>query len=81
MIRESFSNKKCLIYCAAILLIGVSIYNSMNLLFIVDDAYITMRYSRHLAEGYGPVYNIGEKVEGYSNFLWMLILSWHTKFL
>jgi hypothetical protein len=47
----------------------------MNLLFIVDDAYITMRYSRHLAEGYGPVYNIGEKVEGYSNFLWMLILS------
>jgi len=71
----SFFNKKYFISFAVVVLIGISIYNIVALRFIVDDAYITMRYSRHLAEGYGPVYNIGERIEGYTNFLWMLILS------
>ncbi len=39
----------------------------------LDDAFITFRYSRHLAEGMGPVYNLGERVEGYTSFLWMLL--------
>lgn len=34
-----------------------------------------MRYARHLYEGNGLVYNIGEYVEGYSNFLWVIILA------
>jgi len=41
----------------------------------VDDAFITMRYARHLAEGIGPVFNAGERVEGYTNFLWMALLA------
>lgn len=60
---------------AIVLVIAIAVYNSLALRFIVDDAYITMRYSRHLAEGHGPVYNLGERVEGYTNFLWMVILS------
>lgn len=40
-----------------------------------DDAWITFRYSKHLAEGFGPVYNPGEYVEGYTNFLWMLLMA------
>ncbi|HEY9035206.1 MAG TPA: hypothetical protein VIM96_00675 [Pseudomonadales bacterium] len=43
--------------------------------FTVDDAYISFRYARNLAEGYGLVYNPGEYVEGYTNFLWTLILA------
>jgi arabinofuranosyltransferase len=42
---------------------------------IYDDAFITFRYSRNLAHGLGPVFNAGEPVEGYTNFLWMLILA------
>ena len=42
---------------------------------VADDAFITMRYSRHLAEGSGAVYNVGERVEGYTNVLWMGILA------
>jgi len=38
----------------------------------IDDAFITFRYARNLAEGFGPVYNPGEFVEGYTSFLWML---------
>lgn len=43
----------------------------------LDDAYITFRYARHLAEGYGlGAWNhTGEHVEGYSSPLWMLLLA------
>ena len=40
-----------------------------------DDAYISYRYAVNWAEGYGPVYNRGEKVEGYSNFGLVAILA------
>lgn len=40
-----------------------------------DDAYISYRYARHWAEGLGPVFNPGERVEGYSNFLLVAALA------
>lgn len=43
--------------------------------FICDDAYISLRYARHFAQGAGLVWNAGERVEGYSNFLWTLWLA------
>ena len=44
-------------------------------LFITDDAYISFRYSKNWAQGLGLAYNPGETlpVEGYSNFLWVVI--------
>ena len=35
-----------------------------------DDAYISFRYAENLVNGLGLVFNRGERVEGYSNFLW-----------
>ena len=46
----------------------------------VDDTYITFRYSRNLAHGFGPVYNPGERVEGYSNFLFMALIGFGMLF-
>ena len=43
--------------------------------FLTDDAFISFRYARNLLEGHGLVYNPGEYVEGYSNFLWVLELA------
>src|SRR5437762_2663917 len=43
--------------------------------YVNDDAYITFRYSRFLSLGRGPYFNIGEHVEGYTNFLLMLLLA------
>lgn len=44
--------------------------------FLTDDAFISFRYARNLSEGYGLVFNPGqERVEGYSNFLWVLLLA------
>ena len=43
--------------------------------FTIDDAYISFRYADNLAAGNGLVYNVGERVEGYTNFLWTVILA------
>ena len=43
--------------------------------FLTDDAFISFRYVRNLLEGHGLVYNPGEYVEGYTNFLWILELA------
>ena len=43
--------------------------------FLADDAFISFRYVRNLLNGHGLVFNAGERVEGYSNFLWVLELA------
>lgn len=40
-----------------------------------DDAYISYRYARNLASGMGLTFNPGERVEGYSNLLYVLLLA------
>lgn len=40
----------------------------------VDDAFISMRYAWNIAHGDGPVFNVGEPVEGFSNPTWTLLL-------
>lgn len=41
----------------------------------LDDSYISLRYARNLALGNGMVFNPGERVEGYTNFGWVLALA------
>jgi len=43
--------------------------------FILDDPFISFRYARNLSAGHGLVFNPGERVEGYSNFLWIVLLT------
>jgi hypothetical protein len=43
--------------------------------FIQDDAFISFRYALHLADGNGLVWNVGERIEGYTNFLWVLVVA------
>jgi hypothetical protein len=43
--------------------------------FVGDDAFISFRYARNLVDGLGLVWNAGERVEGYTNFLWVLIAA------
>lgn len=40
-----------------------------------DDAFISFRYAENLARGEGLVFNPGERVEGFSNFLWTVLLT------
>ena len=45
--------------------------------FITDDAFISFRYAKHFAQGLGLRFNPGDHVpvEGYSNFLWVLVAA------
>lgn len=66
-------------YFVAILLLFTLITPFMG---VVDDAWITYAYARNLAEGHGIAYNPGERVEGCTAFLHMVILapfSWLTR--
>lgn len=43
---------------------------------LFDDAMISMRYAENMAHGFGAVFNPGQPpVEGYTNPLWMLVMS------
>ena len=42
---------------------------------VSDDAFISLRYAENLAHGRGLVFNPGERVEGYTNFLWVVLLA------
>ena len=46
-----------------------------SLRWIGDDAFISFRYARNLLEGHGLVYNLGERVEGYTNFAWTVLVA------
>jgi len=57
--------------CLLVLLAHVRLY-----WFLTDDAFISFRYARNFADGFGLVFNPGfERVEGYTNFLWVVILA------
>ncbi len=43
--------------------------------WICDDAFFSLRPARHLAEGYGLRHNIAERVQGFTNPLWTLLLA------
>jgi len=42
---------------------------------VIDDAYISFQYARNLVLGQGLVFNPGQYVEGYTNFLWVVVLA------
>jgi hypothetical protein len=60
-----------LLFVAVVTFVG----RSCSLRFVQDDSYITYRYARNVVRGLGPVYNPGERVEGHTNFLWMMMLA------
>lgn len=50
-----------------------SVVLAVKRFIILDDAYISLRFAEMALQGHGLVYNIGERVEGYTNFLWTLL--------
>jgi hypothetical protein len=56
--------------------LALLLIHAAHYIFLTDDAFISFRYARNLSQGYGLVFNPGlERVEGYSNFLLVLLLA------
>jgi len=60
---------------ALLLVLAISLLHQLIYRTVAEDAYIAFRYARNAAQGYGFVFNPGERVEGYSDFLWTASLS------
>lgn len=60
-----------LLACVCILLLDIAIFWP----FVLDDAWISFRYAQAWNNGFGLVFNPGEVVEGYTNFLWTIVIG------
>jgi arabinofuranosyltransferase len=43
--------------------------------WVAEDAFIDLRIVQQILAGHGPVYNLGERVEAYTNPLWVALLA------
>jgi len=69
-------DRKLLLFLAlAVLALVLGFHAASTLRWAGDDIFITLRYVANFVEGKGLVYNPGERVEGYSHFLWLMILA------
>ena len=57
--------------CALLVALVAELVSRQLGLGLVDDAYISLRYAENWAHGQGLVFNPGERVEGFSNFLYV----------
>ena len=75
----------CLVFVASYI-VSISLMivriGGQDYMVLADDAYITLRYASHLAEGEGIVWNRGdEPLEGGTSFLWVLLLAAAYRFM
>jgi hypothetical protein len=50
-------------------------WRAAQLAWVCDDAFVSFRYAEHLIRGEGLVFNLGERVEGYTNPLWTVVIA------
>jgi len=77
MDSSTLKARKRLVWIAAILCLITLCIDSLFFNDTLEDAFITFRYAKHLGQGYGiGAWNTtGERVEGFTPFLWMLLLG------
>jgi len=70
------SMNKNLGYYLLIIVIITFFIHTYKLNCVAEDAFISFRFAKNLANGYGLTWNIGEPpVEGYTNFLWVILCA------
>jgi arabinofuranosyltransferase len=71
-----FMNSKYFTWITILVSLLVVIAHSIYIFpWMLDDAFISFRYVQNFVSGHGLVYNAGERVEGYTTFLWVVLLS------
>ena len=59
----------------AFTLVGLCLFGIVSRFWACEDAYITFRYIDNWLDGQGLVYNIGERVEGFTHPLWLFLIT------
>lgn len=64
------------LYAAVFILRTSFVIGDERYFTLFDDAMVSMRYAKNLVDGHGLVWNPGgERVEGYTNPLWVLVMA------
>lgn len=71
-------NNRLLFISISFMAIFISLIYSIKLRWLGDDIFIGFRYIQNFLDGHGLVYNVGERVEGYTDFLWIMLISFFT---
>ena len=64
-----------LVYYALFIYRSSFVIEGKRYFVLFDDEMISMRYAKNFANGYGLVWNKGERVEGITNLFWTLYMS------
>ncbi|MFT3836027.1 MAG: hypothetical protein QM723_03390 [Myxococcaceae bacterium] len=80
LLRRSVRLPRFSFEAAIMVAVGVALGLTWKTLWLCDDAFISFRYAQNLAAGNGLVFNVGEWVEGYTNFLWTATLGGLARF-
>lgn len=59
-------------------LVAILLFAIVRCAWLADDAYITFRASDNLIHGYGPRWNTFERVQAFTNPLWMFVVAFFT---
>jgi hypothetical protein len=73
MMPEQSKSFPVILALAIVLVLGFLAANAVR--WYCDDIFITLRYAKQYLGGNGFVYNAGERVEGYTHFLWLVIIT------
>ena len=68
-------NKQTLLRAGVVLFLALFTVVLFRTAWLTEDAYITFRPVENFVAGFGPVYNIGERVQAYTHPLWFLLQS------
>ena len=75
MLFDSLKRKNVQNHWALPALVIIFLFVLLRTAWLCDDAYITLRVVDNFISGYGPVWNISERVQVYTHPLWFLLLS------
>lgn len=78
MKNKLFHLRPEVILIASVILL-FAIYQAISIKWVCDDIFITFRYIQNWLNGLGLVYNAGERVEGYTHFLWLCLVAFFQK--
>lgn len=72
---ETPAHRRAAAPALAVVILALGLWAAYVVRWYCDDIFITLRYAQQFLAGNGFVYNVGERVEGYTHFLWLVIIT------
>src|SRR5665213_2865630 len=73
--RSGAGNQRLFSWLVILVPLGVVLVGAWSYRWVQEDAFINFRIIGNLLAGHGPVFNVGERVEAYSDPLWLALVS------